>query len=155
MAARFHYEEQHLTAGNITEVLNERLPKLSRIRGSDLTDYVSTFLFSPIDVTSDHNTEVNYDLQGPDNCKVFPGDANWPSRWLWTGLQLATLGGLIKPVPMSQICYVNGTSEVNEAACATLADDWNTARFMCVTEAPLPTNASTDIPLEARTRSKL
>jgi len=131
-AAHFPYEAEHLTPENINQTLNERLPKQSRIRGSDVVDYVSTFLFSSVDVTSDHQSDVTYDLQGPDNCKVFPGDVNWPSRWLWTGLNSVTLGGLNQPSPMSQICYANGTGEVDESGCSSLAESWNTARFMYV-----------------------
>jgi len=129
-AAHFQYEAEHLTSENINTTLNERLPKQSRIRGSDVVDYVSNFLFSSVDVTSDHHSEVTYDLQGPDNCKVFPGDVNWPSRWLWTGLDLVTRGGLIQPDPLSHVCYANGTDEVDGTACTSLAEDWNTARFM-------------------------
>jgi len=129
---RFPYEQDYLTAENINDVLNERLPKHSRVQGSDAIDYLSQFLFSPIDVTSHHNTTVSYDLPGPDQCKIFPGDSSWPSKWSWTGLELATLGGLIKFAPMSQVCYTNGTDGVNEAACEALAKDWNTAKFMYV-----------------------
>lgn len=129
-AARFPYEQEHLTAENIEDVLNDRLPKQSRIQGSDVVDYLSTFLFSPVDVTSAHDTEVDYDLQGPDGCKIFPGDVSWPSKWLWNGLELVTLGGLSKPVPLSSVCYANGTGEADDAACESLAENWNTAKFM-------------------------
>lgn len=129
-AEHFPYEAEHLTTRNINDTLNLRLPKQSRIHGADVTDYISTFLFSSVDVTSDHHSEVTYDLQGPDNCKVFPGDVNWPSRWLWTGLDLVTRGGLIQPDPLSHVCYANGTDEVDGTACTSLAEDWNTARFM-------------------------
>ena len=128
----FPYEQDHLTLENINDVLNERLPKQSRVHGTDVVEYLSQFLFSRIDVTSDHDTVINYDLPGPDNCKIFPGDPTWPSRRSWAGLELATLGGLIKSVPMSQVCYTNGTGGVDEPACATLADNWNTAKFMYV-----------------------
>lgn len=132
-ATLFPYEEEHLTAENIEDVLNERLPKQSRIQGgAEVAEFLSTVLFSSVDVTGDHNTKVDYDLQGPEGCKVFPGDASWPSRWLWSGLNLATLGGLVKPVPVSSVCYANSTGEVDEAACESLADNWNTAKFMCV-----------------------
>lgn len=131
-AAPFDFEQDHLTEQNIQDVLNERLPRQSRIQGSDVADYISNFLFASVDVTSDNYTEVSYDLKGPDNCKVFPGDAKWPSKWLWTGLELATLGDLIQPVPMSSVCYANGTGEVDEAACEELAENWMTARFMYV-----------------------
>lgn len=136
-AASFPYEQDHLTAENINDVLSERLPKQSRIQGADVADYLSTFLFSSVDVTSDHSTEANYDLRGPDNCKIFPGDATWPSKWLWTGLKLATLGGLIQPMPMSHVCYANGTDGPDEAACDSLAEDWNTAKFMYALIVPI------------------
>jgi len=129
----FPYEKEHLTAENIEEVLNDRLPKQSRILGgAEVAEFLSTFLFSSVDVTSDHNTKVDYDLQGSEGCKVFPGDVSWPSKWLWSGLKLATLGGLIKPVPVSSVCYANGTGEIDEAACESLAENWNTAKFMYV-----------------------
>jgi hypothetical protein len=131
-STHFPCEQDHLTAENIDDVLSERLPKQSRIQGSDVIDYVSQFLFSPIDVTSDHNTSVDYHLLGPNNCKVFPGDREWPSIWSWSGLELATLGGLIKSTPTSQVCYSNGTDSVDDAACANLAENWNTAKFMSV-----------------------
>ena len=138
-AAHFQYEAEHLTFENINTTLNERLPKQSRIRGSDVVDYVSNFLFSSVDVTSDHQSEVTYDFRGPDNCKVFPGDVNCPSKWLWTGLDLVTLGGALnQPIPMSHVCYANGTGEVDEAACTSLAEEWNTARFMYVVRSVLP-----------------
>ena len=130
--AHFPYEQDHLTLTNINDVLEERLPKQSRVHSADVVDYVSQFLFSPIDVTDDHNTSVSYDLPGPGNCKIFPGDSAWPSTWSWVGLELATLGGLIKAIPMSQVCYRNGTGSVDEAACADLAQNWNTAKFMYV-----------------------
>jgi hypothetical protein len=153
-AAHFQYEAEHLTTENINGTLNERLPKQSRIHGSDIIDYVSTFLFSSIDVTSDHQSEVIYDLEGPDNCKVFPGDVNWPSRWLWTGLDLVTLDGLNQPAPMSHICYANGTGEVDEAACTNLAEHWNTARFMYVLGSALLHKAPTNSRTEATTPLK-
>jgi hypothetical protein len=142
-AAHFQYEAEHLTTKNINDTLNERLPKQSRIRGSDVVDYVSTFLFSSVDVTSDHQSEV------------FPGDDNWPSRWLWTGLDLVTLGGLNQPAPMSRVCYANSTGEVDDAACTSLAENWNTARFMYALEPDyLILQSHTDIRTEAMTQLK-
>jgi len=135
--AHFPYEQEHLTVENIKDTLIERLSKQSRIHGTNFTDYLSQFLFSRTGVTDDHKTDVSYDLPGPDNCKIFPGDSSWPSTWSWAGLDLATLGGLIKPAPMSHVCYTNGTDGEDEAACASLAQKWNTARFMCVAAFPI------------------
>lgn len=130
VAESFGYEQAHLTSENITQVLNERLPKQSRVRGSEALDYLSTFLISSTDVTKDHDLQPNYTLAGPNNCKVFPGDEKWPSKWLWNGLKLATLGGLIEPVPLSNVCYTNGTGEIDQDACDELTSSWNNARFM-------------------------
>jgi hypothetical protein len=138
---RFSHEQDHLTAESINDVLNERLPKQWRTQATDAIDYLSQFLFSPIDVTDNHNASVDYDLPGPDNCKVFPGDSSWPSTRSWDGLELITLGGLIKSAPMSQVCYTNGTGRVDEAACKALAQNWNTARFMWVAVSSIHTNA--------------
>ncbi|KAI7673542.1 FAD/FMN-containing isoamyl alcohol oxidase MreA [Hortaea werneckii] len=130
VAESFGYEQAHLTSENITQVLNERLPKQSRVRGSEAQDYLSTFLISTTDVTKDHDLQPNYTLAGPNNCKVFPGDEKWPSKWLWNGLKLATLGGLIEPVPLSNVCYTNGTGEIDQDACDELTSSWNNARFI-------------------------
>lgn len=62
--------------------------------------------------------------QAADNCKVFPGDRNWPSDETWEKLN-KTLGGvLIKPVPLAAACYhENGT---HDAACDAIKQRlWN------------------------------
>jgi hypothetical protein len=132
MAAQLAHEKDYLTTENISDVLHERLFKRSRTRCFDVVENISPFLFSSTNVTSNHNAEVNYNFQGPGNCKVFPGDSDWPSPWLWASFELVTLGALIEPVPISQTCYANETSGVNEAACAMLASNCNKPRFMYI-----------------------
>lgn len=129
-ASYFEYETDHLTGDNIDEVLGQRLPKQSRFLGSnDCADYLATFNFSTIDVTSARRPFSNSSIDSRD-CKVFPGDADWPSESLWTGLELLAENDLVRAIPMAQVCYANGTGSVNESACASLTDGWNIARIM-------------------------
>ncbi|KAI7369207.1 hypothetical protein KC354_g2093 [Hortaea werneckii] len=106
----FKYEKLHLTADEVKAIQK----KLSRTFGRKWSHYWNLFSFSPIDVTQDHNTPVNYTLTGPDNRKPFPGDAAWPSLWEWQALDLVTGGALIKPVPQAHVCYSNSTGSVDE-----------------------------------------
>lgn len=121
VAAAPKSQQDYLTDDTIGQILKKRLPKKAD---------QSAFLFAPTVVTEDHSLDVTYDLEGPDNCKVFPGDAQWPAQSLWANLKLATDGGLMQPVPMSHVCYANGTGSVDEDACQSLAENWNSARFM-------------------------
>jgi hypothetical protein len=68
---------------------------------------------------------VNYTLKGPGNCKVFPGDANWPAYADWAALDDITGGALLKPTPQAHICYGNGISNASQsAACLALTNGW-------------------------------
>lgn len=95
----FGYEEKHLSAG-------ESLPQLLSHGGNSTTAGNST-------------------LKGSGNCKVFPGDVNWPSLRDWATLNNATGNGLLKPQPQAHICYGNGTGNASEsAACLDLTERW-------------------------------
>lgn len=63
------------------------------------------------------NSSISYE------CKVFPGDADWPSPYKWNHLRQAT-GSLIAGVPAASVCYNNGTSLLNQTACDTLTAGW-------------------------------
>ena len=117
----FDYEKLHLTSAEVKAIQK----KLSRTFGRKWSHYWNLFSFSPIDVTQDHNTPVDYTLPGPDNCKPFPGDAAWPSVREWQALNLVTGGALIKPVPQAHVCYSNGTGSVDEVACKTVSENWH------------------------------
>lgn len=55
-------------------------------------------------------------------CKVIPSDRNWPSDLAWGVVNLFTLGGLIRTVPLAAPCY-NGP-HYNAAECASIAANW-------------------------------
>lgn len=57
-------------------------------------------------------------------CKVHPGDAAWPKPGEWEQLNQTLGGALIKGVPAASLCYFNGTSRHDEAACTKLAGNW-------------------------------
>ena len=67
----------------------------------------------------------NHNLKGPGNCKVFPGDANWPSAQDWAVLDDVTGHALLKPTPQAHICYGNGTANASQSsACLDLTKRW-------------------------------
>lgn len=99
-------------------------PGVQRRSASALVDYISTFAFDAKVVAKNTNLDVSYDLKGPGNCKVFPGDKLWPANALWTALKLVTLGGVKHHDPMAHVCYANGTGSVDQAACQALTSSW-------------------------------
>ncbi|PGH17040.1 hypothetical protein AJ79_01424 [Helicocarpus griseus UAMH5409] len=55
-------------------------------------------------------------------CKVYPGDADWPSNESWAELNDNTDGRLLKPRPQAAVCYEG--PEYNAEACAEMSADW-------------------------------
>jgi hypothetical protein len=96
----------------------------------DTSKLSSVFKRGTIDVTGSAITTPNYTLAGEDNCKVFPGDAQWPSDEDWEALDSTTDGPLLKPLPQAHICYSNGTGIlVDNATCQAMTDRWTDPFF--------------------------
>lgn len=55
---------------------------------------------------------------------MYPGDKAWPKPGEWELLNKTLGGALIKAVPQASVCYFNGTSQHDEAACTKLAGNW-------------------------------
>lgn len=56
-------------------------------------------------------------------CKVFPGDAAYPSRLIWAVLDLLTGGALIETVPIGAVCYPK-SGVYNATKCADILAHW-------------------------------
>ncbi|KAK0642103.1 hypothetical protein B0T16DRAFT_516705 [Cercophora newfieldiana] len=56
-------------------------------------------------------------------CKLFPGDADWPSKPLWSIFNLLTGNALIETVPIGAVCYEN-SGYYSEPACKELLAGW-------------------------------
>lgn len=75
-----------------------------------------------------HSLDKPRDLEGPfrravnSSCKVFPGDAAWPSDSQWAALNETVEGALIKSVPHASVCYEG--PYYDEATCATITANW-------------------------------
>ncbi|KAK4155836.1 FAD binding domain-containing protein [Chaetomidium leptoderma] len=54
-------------------------------------------------------------------CRVLPGDANWPDAASWAGLNRTIRGRLIATVPIGHVCH---DPTYDAAACATLQQTW-------------------------------
>lgn len=57
-------------------------------------------------------------------CKVFPGDADWPSPLAWNVLNLLSGGALIKTIPLAASCYKDW-QEYNETECEYITNNWS------------------------------
>ncbi|OQN98711.1 hypothetical protein B0A48_15377 [Cryoendolithus antarcticus] len=86
--------------------------------------FLSIFEFADVDVSASKTTPPTYNLQGPGNCKVFPGDVKWPSPASWAALKLVTGGALLKPLPQASVCYANTGGSVSAAKCQAMAKSW-------------------------------
>lgn len=56
-------------------------------------------------------------------CKIFPGDSEWPADSTWDVLNLLTGEALIKTVPLASPCY-DDWGNYNADECAYLTDQW-------------------------------
>ncbi|KAI0020298.1 hypothetical protein F4780DRAFT_377132 [Xylariomycetidae sp. FL0641] len=59
---------------------------------------------------------------GSFQCKVMPGDAEWPSEDVWNALYLLTDGNLIKTVPIGAVCFDG--EHYNADTCDTVLTNW-------------------------------
>lgn len=60
-------------------------------------------------------------------CKVFPGDAKWPSESEWAQLNASIGGVLLKPKPAASACYPG--PDYDEAQCQFLISGTSSTRF--------------------------
>lgn len=60
-------------------------------------------------------------------CKVWPGDADWPSETRWNALNSSLGGALIKGVPPASYCYPG--EGFNEARCAAARRSFSSIVF--------------------------
>jgi hypothetical protein len=68
---------------------------------------------------------TNNTFKGPGNCRVFPGDTNWPAFDDWAALDNITRGALLNPAPQAHICYGNVTGNASQSgACLALTEKW-------------------------------
>lgn len=56
------------------------------------------------------------------SCKVYPGDADWPSDETWSALNQAVDGNLLKPHPRASVCYDG--PYYDGAECARISANW-------------------------------
>ncbi|RDW85699.1 FAD-binding-containing protein [Coleophoma crateriformis] len=57
------------------------------------------------------------------SCKVFPGDAAWPSTFVWWVFDLLLGGKLITTVPLAASCY-NDFGDYSASTCTSVDDNW-------------------------------
>ncbi|KAI1125251.1 hypothetical protein F5Y10DRAFT_11963 [Nemania abortiva] len=60
-------------------------------------------------------------------CKVFPGDANWPSESEWARLNASMNGALLKPKPAASVCYPGPDQDPTQ--CQFLVSGTSSTRF--------------------------
>jgi hypothetical protein len=107
---RFDWEKTALSDSTIEQALS-----------SVSADARSLFQFASHNVASDPVPETDSTFNGRE-CKVFPGDEDWPVEARWSALNDVTNGALMKPVPQAHVCYNNGTGD--QDACEAMTKAW-------------------------------
>ncbi|KAL2019325.1 hypothetical protein VTK56DRAFT_9792 [Thermocarpiscus australiensis] len=59
------------------------------------------------------------------NCRVLPGDRDWPSPGQWASLNETVHGRLIASVPLGSVCHDAPFNNYDAEACARLQSTWN------------------------------
>ncbi|KAF9639568.1 putative fad binding domain protein [Lasiodiplodia theobromae] len=62
-------------------------------------------------------------------CKVFPGDADWPAEDVWQALNTVVDNALIKTIPSAHDCHDEEYGPYDAEKCAFVAQQWNNSYF--------------------------
>jgi len=119
----FDYEKLTVSPTLLNGLLQTKLGQAA------LGKYLNVFKFADQVVTSSTTAAVNYTLKGPGNCKVFPGDAAWPTTENWSALKVLSGNALLKPLPQAHICYANTGGSPDSAACQAMGASWTDPYF--------------------------
>ncbi|KAK4451365.1 FAD-binding domain-containing protein [Podospora aff. communis PSN243] len=111
-APRFNYETAELTEAAIADIAKQ--------------DSASGAL---LDFGADPESESASKKPKPPRCKVFPGDAAWPSDKAWNAFNASLGGALIKTIPLAAPCYNNWPQVRNAAQCQHITDNWSNPRL--------------------------
>ena len=101
----FEYETKSLTKEGLEDLLAE----------AGVSDDAPLFLF-------DDGTQTTPGANRP-TCKVFPGDAEWPSQSTWQTFDGLLGGALIETVPVAAPCYEN-LGVYDAERCAAVRDSF-------------------------------
>lgn len=88
---------------------------------SMLFDYETVYL---TDHQSSSCASLNAHPGKNGTCKVFPGDAAWPSPQAWARFEQTLNGSLIQTVPLAVSCY-SDWPEYNPERCYAITAAWN------------------------------
>ncbi|KAK3985305.1 6-hydroxy-D-nicotine oxidase [Cladorrhinum sp. PSN332] len=89
------------------------------IKDTDTQEYSQLFAF-------DKSVALQPDRLQSGSCKVFPGDAEWPSQSTWDAFDKVLGGALIKTVPLAAPCYQN-TGLYDAEKCALITNSYSNA----------------------------
>jgi hypothetical protein len=109
---RFDWEQSFLTDATIEEALT-----------SVSSDARSLFQFALHNVVSDAVPKTDSTFNGRE-CKVFPGDEDWPADASWSALNDVTNGALLKPLPQAHVCYNSSLGGSDQSACDAMTKSW-------------------------------
>ncbi|RYN57181.1 hypothetical protein AA0114_g2386 [Alternaria tenuissima] len=109
---RFDWEQSFLTDTTIEQALD-----------SVPADAKSLFQFASHNIASDVVLDTDSTFNGRE-CKVFPGDEDWPAEASWSALNDVTNGALMKPLPQAHICYNSTLGGIDRSACDAMTKSW-------------------------------
>lgn len=65
----------------------------------------------------------------PANCRVLPGDSDWPATSQWNALNKTINGRLIAAVPQASACHDAPFNNYNATFCAQIQAGWNETKL--------------------------
>lgn len=107
----FEYETTSLTKERLEDLLAE----------AGISDDAPLFAF-------DDGTQKTNPGSSRPACKVFPGDAEWPSQSTWHNFDELLGGALIETVPVAAPCY-NNLGVYDAERCAAVRDSFANPYF--------------------------
>ncbi|KAK4161600.1 6-hydroxy-D-nicotine oxidase [Cladorrhinum sp. PSN259] len=105
----FSWEQRPLTAESLANA----------VKDTNTGDHADLFAFG-------NGSPPNPDRLKSGACKVFPGDAQWPSQSTWDAFNKVLGGALIRTVPLVAPCYQN-TGLYDADKCAAITGNYTNA----------------------------
>ncbi|KAF2849786.1 FAD-binding domain-containing protein, partial [Plenodomus tracheiphilus IPT5] len=99
------------------------------------------------DIEAFSNSAIRFgSLESPvveeqEECRIVPGDVDWPSETTWALLNDTLGGALLKPRPLASVCYYG--ADYNAAKCEQLRNNWKGMNLHSCTPTSYPNSTCT------------
>ncbi|PVI02545.1 FAD-binding domain-containing protein [Periconia macrospinosa] len=96
------------------------------MKNNETAEYGELFAFADSNITTPEARKRSL-LRRSSNCKTAPGDALWPSKFVWGLFDLLTGRALEEIVPLASVCYPKSEFDnYDKSKCEQVVSRWNT-----------------------------